>query len=66
MTKSIMYNGKKTMIAEDCTPTWSTVVEIYMAAIENSGCESAKHEIRRMAKLADERNQIVKSNSKKK
>lgn len=59
-----MYNGKMVETV-DCTPTWESVIDIYIACLENpkageSGKQSARGEIKKMARLADERNALQK------
>ncbi len=46
----------------DCTPTWQAVVPVFIAALESgteTGRNAARIELTRMARLADERNELA-------
>jgi len=50
----------------DCTPTWLSIVNIYIAVLQNpdataEGVEAAISEIKRMAVLSDKYNALIKS-----
>lgn len=47
----------------DVTPRWQDIIEIHIQALEASGSESARKEIRRLAKIADQYNELVKSHN---
>lgn len=44
----------------DCTPKWADIIEIHIAALQVNGSESAKKEIRRLATIADQYNDLVR------
>lgn len=61
---------KKKMNIIDCTPTWEGIMDIHIRCLENpkaseSAKEGARIEIMRAAKLADERNVLVRELAKK-
>jgi len=50
----------------DLTPRWGTVIDIYIAVLENSTAshtakEAARSEIRRLATIADAHNETMKA-----
>lgn len=58
-----VYKGRVHEVI-DCTPTWESVIDIYINSIENGSSilrEAARHEIRRIAKIADEYNKLIKA-----
>lgn len=61
-----MYKGKLHE-TEDVTPTWQSIIHIYLNALEygdKEGKEAARHEIRRLAKIADQYNELIKAKNK--
>lgn len=47
----------------DCTPTWEGILPVLLTLLENGNAQgkaTAKAELVKMAKLADERNAMVK------
>lgn len=60
-----MYNGQE-VETEDCTPTWESLLPIYLQVIRNSATDNriidmaAVSELIRMAQAADSWNELMK------
>lgn len=51
----------------DCTPTWEGILRYYIAILQDGNAEgqkAAKHELQRMAKAADQFNELNKEIAK--